>query len=83
MGVASLVIGIIAVILGFIPCVGQFAFIPAVLGIILGAVGIASAKKNNQPKGTAVAGLVLNIIAVAVIVAWNLLFAAAAAAVDA
>ena len=81
MGVASLVLGIITIVLSFIPCVNWFAFVPAVLGIVLGAVGISSAKKNNAPKGTAVAGLVLNILSCVWIVIAGLLFTAAAAGV--
>ena len=82
MGVASLVIGIVSVVLGFIPCVGQLAFIPSIVGIILGAVGIATGKKAQPPKpiGTAIAGLVLNIIAIVVILLWNLVFHVAEAA---
>ena len=77
MGVASLVIGIIAVILSFIPCVNWFAFLPAVVGIILGAVGRASAKKAGKPTGCATAGLVLNIIACAWIAVWSFMLGAA------
>ena len=80
MGVASLVIGIVAVVLSFIPCVNWFAFVPAIVGLILGACGLSSAKKQNQPTGKAVAGIVLNILACAWIVIWGCLFGAAAAA---
>ena len=75
MGIASLVIGIIAAIMGFIPCINWFALVPAIVGVILGACGIGSAKKNNKPKGVAVAGLILNIAAVVLITIWSLIFA--------
>ena len=58
MGVASLVIGIIALVCWFIPYVGSLlGVILAILGVILGAVG----KKNN--KSCAIGGLVVSIIA--------------------
>lgn len=84
MGIASLVIGIVSVILGFIPCVGQIAFVPSIVGIVLGAIGISKAKKAQppQPTGSAIAGLVLNIVAIVVILLWNLVFAAASAAAE-
>jgi steroid 5-alpha reductase family enzyme len=62
--VASLVLGIIAFILSFIPCIGIFAIVPAILGIIFGIVGMSSAKKTGQGKGMAVAGLILSILAI-------------------
>ena len=79
MAISSLIIGIIAVILSFIPCVNWFALLPAVLGIILGFVGRSSAKKANQPTGAATAGIVLNILAVVWIFLWSLVFGAAMA----
>lgn len=78
MGVASLVLGILAIISCWIPCVGQFAIAPGVLGIVFGAIGISKAKKTNQGKGVSVAGLVLSIISTAVAVIWCLVIGAAA-----
>ena len=80
MAVASLVIGIIAAICGFIPCINYFAIIPAIVGLVLGFVGRSQAKKNGEPTGMATAGIVLNIVALALIIIWSLLFAAADAA---
>ena len=81
MGVASLVIGIISIVLSFIPCVNWFALVPSIVGIILGAVGLSKAKKANEPTGCATAGLVLNIISCVWIVVWGALLGAAAGAV--
>ena len=72
MGIASLVIGIIAIVASFIPCAGLFTFIPAIVGLILGAVGRSQLKKKGEPTGVATAGLVLNILAVAWIVIFLL-----------
>ncbi len=62
-GVASMVLGIIAVL--FSCCIYVVAFPLGILGLILGIVGI----KKNSGKGMAIAGLVLNLIAVALGVA--------------
>lgn len=57
MGVASLVLGIVSVVIAAaFPLVGWLAVIVGVIGIILGALG----KKNNATCATA--GLVLAII---------------------
>lgn len=60
MGIASLVLGIIAVIVGLFSAgaLGWLGAILAIIGIILGAL----AKKNPEKKGIATAGLVLSII---------------------
>ena len=51
MEVASLVLGIIAIVISFIPFIGMFAYVPAIVGIILGIVSLATMKsrgKNNK-----------------------------------
>lgn len=63
LGVASMVLGILAVLLSC--CYYYVAFPCALIGLILGAVAI---KKNNRGKGMAIAGLVLSIISVAIAV---------------
>ncbi len=78
MGVASLILGILALIVAWVPCVGIYALGFSVLGLILGAVGISAAKKSGQGKGVSVAGLVCNIIATAIALVWFFLFAKAA-----
>ena len=61
MQVASLVLGIIGLVMVWIPIVGM---IPAVIGLILGIVSVKAAKKAQQESGLGTAGLVLSIIAI-------------------
>ena len=60
MGVASLVLGILSLLIGLFTAgsLGWFGAILALIGIILGAIG----KKDVEKKGLATAGLVLSII---------------------
>lgn len=60
MGVASLVLGIIAIVIGVFSAgsLGWLGAIMAVIGIILGALG----RKNPEKKGIATGGLVCSII---------------------
>ena len=51
MGVASLVLGIISAIIGFVPFCGTFALIPAIIGLILGIVDWVKQSKAGNPKG--------------------------------
>lgn len=60
MGVASLVLGIIAIIIGIFSAgiLGWLGAILAIVGIILGALG----RKDPEKKGISTAGLVCSII---------------------
>ncbi|HHH76479.1 MAG TPA: hypothetical protein ENL03_05590 [Phycisphaerae bacterium] len=78
MGIASMVIGIIAAILGFIPICGAIAFIPAVIGLVLGLVDFILKGKSKKPRGMGLAGVILNAVAIIVIVLWIFVFASAA-----
>jgi len=75
MGLVAMIIGIIAVVLGFIPFCGYFALLPAIVGLILGIVDVKQKSKAKQPKGQGMAGIVLNAMAIIVILLWTLVFA--------
>ncbi len=75
MGLAAMIIGIIAVVLGFIPFCGYFVLLPAIVGLILGIVDVKKKSKAQEPKGKGMAGIVLNAVALIVILLWTLLFA--------
>ncbi len=60
MAVASLVLGICALVFPFIG-LGWLSLVLGIVGIILGALG----RKDPQKKGMATAGMVMSIIAVA------------------
>ena len=60
LGVAGFVTGLLGLIFCWVPGLG---ILLAVLGVIMGGVGIALGKKKGAPVGLAIAGLVLGIIA--------------------
>ena len=60
MSIASLVLGIIAVLVALIPFLGIVAFLPALLGGVLGLIG---ALRKKPGRGLAVAGLLLCTVA--------------------
>ena len=64
MAIAGMVLGIPALAISFIPCIGWIAFLPAVTGLVLSIVALATAKKAGRSKGAAVAGLVCSTIAI-------------------
>ena len=73
MSTASLVIGIVTLLLSFViwvPCLGWTSwflwFIP-IIGIVLGGMGMSADKRAGNGSGMATAGLVLSIIAFLII----------------
>ena len=82
MGVAALILGIISIIVGFIPLCGSIALFPAIIGLILGIVDTVLKSKKGEKKGVSIAGLVLSAIAILIIVFWVFIFGAALSNVD-
>jgi len=78
MGVASLVIGIIAIIASFVPLCGTWALLPAIVGLVLGIVEVVTKSKKKEPKGMGIAGIVLNPLAIIIIILWWVAVGAAA-----
>jgi hypothetical protein len=77
MGIAALVIGIVAVILGIVPGCGLvFGLPPAIVGLILGIVDVMKKSKAQQPKGMGMAGIVLNAVAIVFVILWTVVIAA-------
>ena len=82
MGVASLVLGIISLIIGFIPFCGMIAFVPAIIGLILGIVEIVKKSKEKAPKGMGIAGTILSAISIVVMIFWFFVVGIAFSTVD-
>ena len=81
MGIASLVLGIVAVVVSFIPFCGTWAIIPALVGLILGIIAAVQQHKAKQPKGMAIAGSVCSAVAILIIIWWWVSVAAAVSSV--
>lgn len=88
--VASLVLGVVGLVLGvwmIIPIVGLFfafvSFLPAVLGVVFGVLGLRQASRVQVGRGAAMAGLVTGGLTLAIGVVttmfWILAIAASAA----
>ena len=75
LGIAGLVLGIIALIISFIPCFGWYALVPGVIAIILSAIAFSQAKKTEAAKGLIIAALIVSIIATAIAIVQITVFA--------
>ncbi|MBO7476321.1 MAG: DUF4190 domain-containing protein [Salinivirgaceae bacterium] len=69
-GIVSLVCGILALFLAFVPCVGVLAIPFEAVAIVFGIISIIKASENKSAVGMAVAGLVTAIVALILSVAW-------------
>jgi hypothetical protein len=56
--ISSLILGIVSVSLGWIPICGIVALAPAIIGIVLGGLGL----KSLRHRTLAIAGIVLSVI---------------------
>lgn len=65
MSIAALVLGIVAIVGGFIIPIPFIDLACAIVALILGVLGRKKAKEVGAPSGIATAGLVLSIIALA------------------
>lgn len=76
MGVASLVLGIIGLVLSFVPFIGLFGLVLAIIGLILGIIDWVQKKKKDEKHGQAVAGVVCSALAILFIIFYTILFGA-------
>jgi hypothetical protein len=74
MGIAAMVIGIVAVSFAWVPICGSIALTPAIVGLVLGIVEVALKSAQHAPKKIGAAGIVLNGVAIAFILFWWCIF---------
>lgn len=75
LGIAGLILGIIAFIFAFIPCFGWVALIPGFIAVALSIVALTQANKANGAKGLIIAALVVSIIGTSVAILQGFIFA--------
>ena len=66
LGIASLVLGILALVISFVPCLGMYALFPGIIAIVLGGVAFMQANKAGSSKGLIIAALVISILGTAI-----------------
>jgi hypothetical protein len=79
LGVASLVVGIVAAVFSMIPIVGMIAFVLGPIAIILGVIAFFL---KNRKKGMAITGVILGIVSLIVAAMVTAGVSAAAKAID-
>lgn len=82
LGIAGLILGIIALIIAFIPCIGVLAVVPGGVALVLSIVGMTQANRGDGSKGLVVAALVISVLSVVVAIAWGVFFAGSATIIN-
>jgi len=62
LGIAGLVLGLIAILICFFPCFGILAIVPGLVGVTLSAIAYNQAVKGNGTRGFIIAALVVSIL---------------------
>ena len=66
LGITGLIVGIITLLVSFIPCFGIFAFIIGIIAILISLIGLAIALKHDHPKGLIIGALVTALLGCAI-----------------
>lgn len=77
MGIIGIVLGVISLIVAFIPCVGVVAFIPGTLAVIFSIISIVQATKGYGSKGLGIGALIVSLVAILLAALWLALFSGA------
>ena len=77
MGIAGMMLGILAVVFAIIPIFGWIISIPCLLlGLPLSIIGLIQNRRRGQGYGMAITGIITNSLAVVVVILWIFLFVA-------
>ena len=71
LGIAGLVLGIMAIPLGIFPCTFFLGLVFGITGIVFGAVAYTQAKKANGPEGLAIGALSVSIVGTCFALLWT------------
>jgi hypothetical protein len=71
LGIAGLVLGILAIPLGIIPCTFYMGIVFGLIGLILSLVALSQANRGYGPKGLIIAALICSAIGFSFASAWG------------
>lgn len=77
LGVAALVLGILAILLAFVPILGFVAYPLAIVGIILGLVGLGRVRSGRSSRGITLAGLIASIVGLVLVIVSTVVYVSA------
>ena len=63
LAIIGLVVGVIALLFSFIPCLGTVAIFPGLVAAVIGVIAYFQARDNGSPKGMPLSVIIVSIIA--------------------
>jgi hypothetical protein len=72
LGIAGLVLGVMAIPLGIIPCTFFIALVFGAVGIVLSAIALSQSNRGNGPKGIIIAALVCSVLGFSFAFLWGI-----------
>ena len=78
LAIASLVLGIIAILTSFLPIINNLSFFVALIGLVLAVIALVGAiRGKHTAKGMSIAGVVLAVVSIAVVLVTQSAYSAA------
>jgi hypothetical protein len=71
LGIAGLVLGILAIPMGIIPCTFYLGIVFGIIGIVLSLVALSQANRGYGPKALIIAALICSIVGLTFASAWG------------
>lgn len=74
MGITSFILGVVSLILSFLPFTHFFAIVPAIIGLIMGITDLVYNRKNTEhKKGLSISGVVLSFVSLMFGIMWTII----------
>ena len=74
LGIAGLVIGILAIPMGIIPCTFYLGILFGIVGIVLSLVALTQANRGGGPKTLIIAAMICSIVGLILASVWGFVF---------
>jgi hypothetical protein len=74
LGIAGLVLGILAIPMGIIPCTFYLGILFGVIGIVLSLVALSQANRGGGPKNLIIAAMICSIVGLTIASVWGFVF---------
>jgi hypothetical protein len=74
LGIAGLVLGIMAIPLGIIPCTFYLGILFGIVGLVLSIVALTQAHRGYGPKGLIIAAMICSVIGFSFASVWGFVF---------
>jgi hypothetical protein len=72
LGTLSMAIGVITIIIGFVPCINWLALIPGAIGLFIGIYALVLERKAEVSSKLAIWGVIFNVVGILAVIITNL-----------